>query len=616
MGYKIRDWRPKSNIASTIRDDYNAYRFIRSMRSETRDPYAIPKELLPAVNFRFRAYFTGTLSGQLGAGYDASSWYLLCIGAGDLIFDGPIPTRRFSREYHRFIFKVKFTPDIGIPFVDLSAAFTGNFSNAVSYTIKNVIPSVTDFYQVVYDPRITEDSPYIDNSVLSFPYNYVLGRIPDGYLMGVLDLDRDCGVKSQTGDQFGINVEFFSYIPILLPSTNQGYPVEKAEYVDRDGRKSISFSSDRKITHFKIPSGAKIKLFFLKHSTGFSAKDDFYLAIRTLPGGLNRSVIVNDSVTGESFSVFKDTEENLRLNYSKSFGEYEFDRKVAISGSHPTAGAEPALVDLNNGKKVLIYEKTGGPGSEDEKRNYPEGVTPPDDYEGSNEPGIWACMVSSVGDQGGKVKFDKITGTRKIKEMLLVPNGKHHVVIEDKASDSLWVFYWLDSRLKYPDQKRKQIQEILGEKQKKKNRQEQNGYNVYTPKKTPPVENHNFVLLTSEVELDDKGKPKKVEKGSLYLKRLSISCTELFNPVAKEAQGNANQSRSEAQEDPPAEDYLILPIPRDDTFDLPEQVVGVEMTDSGFFTLTYVDEDEIMHYCKVQVKEKEVNLISVKQEKT
>ena len=53
----------------------------------------------------------------------------------------------------------------------------------------------------------------------------------------------------------------------------------------------------------------------------------------------------------------------------------------------------------------------------------------------------------------------------------------------------------------------------------------------------------------------------------------------------------------------------MLPMPRDDTTKIPEQVVGVQMTSAGTFVLIWEDKDKRRNHWTIEVTDKWVKRI-------
>lgn len=613
MKFKVRDWFPFPPESYWPNyDHYIGFHRVPPQRviidgketvryyidtDKSREKYG--KNLLPAENFRVRLFFEGSASGRGVDPLGSSGFFLLCIGDGEIIRPDPNPSSfHFEKEYHRFILQVKIMFQM-MP-IDLF-----NPTDAIITDIATI--DVPFIYHVVYDKEAKPNSNLLASQIQQFPYNRLLGQLA-GNTTGILKPNIDCAIRPI--DALGYEVDWFAYVPVFWPNNEQGYLYDDAvEEFSDSGKIKVSFVRSPKSKFFKIPRGAQIKLFFLKKFTGISiAKEDELTGIRVLRGGFSRSDTRIDEITGEKYYIIQDDKDNIRIHYSKLTENYPSDRKVAIAASDPGAGRDGVLIEVGSGKKLLFYEKSGERSSSNQSTEI-KGVAPADGTQGASEPGIWATVIHDIGDQGGKVKFETQNKDSLIrKEKLVVPGGRHHVVIEDRKTDSLWVFYWKESRLKYPDKKKNETQAYKKTEDERLEKLKVAGLNVYQPEPKPasePQEPINLLIHQSEVEYDNAKKPVTVGKGSLFVKRLSVSGSSLLNDKAP---------KKEDEKDPPAEDYLVIPIPRDDSYDLPEQVVGVNMTSSGVFVISFVDDKETMNYYTVQATDKGVKLKSSEKE--
>ncbi|MEM1944178.1 MAG: hypothetical protein QXX57_00345 [Nitrososphaerota archaeon] len=618
MKFKVRDWFPLPPDSYGDYDHYVGFHRVAPQRvtidgketvryyidtDKSREKYG--KNLLPAENCRFRLFFRGRASGSALAAWGNEGFFLLCIGDGEIIRhkSGALSSAHFEKEYQRFIIgvKLRFT---GYP-VDF-------ISRPTDIVIDTMWGEVSSIYHVVYDSEAGPGSNRLVQDLSRFPFNRFLGKVASDNLTGIIRKDIDYGYSPVDPEQMGYEVEWFAYIPVLWPTLNQGYFYDQAvEELGEDGKLKVSFVRKEKPVYFKIPRGAQLKLFFLENYQGLGiSKEDELTGIRVLRGGFSRSDTRIDEVTGEKYYIIQDDKDNIRIHYSKLNENYPSDRKIAISASDPGAGRDGVLIEVGSGKKILFYEKSGERSSSSQPKEI-KGVAPADGTQGASEPGIWATVIHDIGDQGGQIKFEtENKGSNIRREKLVVPGGRHHVVIEDAKTDSLWVFYWKESRLKYPDKKRQETEKYKTDEEKRLNALKVAGLNVYEPKPKPdsePKDPINLLIHTSEVEYDNAKKPVTVSKGSLFVKRLSISGSSLLNDKAP-------KNSEQAEKDPPAEDYLVIPIPRDDSYDLPEQVVGVNMTSSGVFVISFVDDNQEMNYYTVQATDKGVKLKSSQKE--
>jgi len=625
--YSIRDWIPPDRYEQVKKDG--------------DDRYSIPDDLLPAANFRFKAVFGGNIQGGIDKAIGVQGKFLVLVGDGELIRAPQKYDWRFETEYHRFIVSAKFVNYggfIGVTFNPSGglATLIGSIGFVSQIRKEHIVASVPHLYHVEYDSNFTEEMQA--PGAFFFPHNRVLGEVPADYRMGEFDPNTDLDIEGEYTD----NVWVEARIPIpLIHGITQGWVYDPAEYVPSStggGRPSIVFREDKRENDkmFPIPTGAQIRITLLGQWMGFATIDS-KVGVRVIKGGGKRFYYLKDSLSGESYSFGLDKNKDVSVYASKVDHETSFRKKILIYGFDPGFGQNPCVIESSSGKKLVIYEKTG---RSPRKK--------PDDFEdkfvyGSKGSGLYIAPLNNIGDKDNPVRFNTEESDKFLrKEIKLVSDSKHHVVVHDPSTDTLWIFYWKPTRFKYPESKKKEEEEYRRKKKEEREKMEQSGQKIVYPYDKKQGDDNeeldyyyiNRAIFEGEEELEEPPKdnqpgqpgppgipiwiglpppppqqpprkPKTVKVGSLFVKCQPLLASGIFYHNKDEDEEQQGQPKKRKL----AEDLLVLPMPRDDTTKIPEQVVGVQMTSAGTFVLIWEDKDKRRNHWTIEVTDKWVKRI-------
>ena len=635
--YSIRDWLPSNGYAQVKK--------VEEGEGENAEiKYYIDDDLLPAANFRFKAVFGGNIQCGIDKAIGVQGKFLVLVGDGGLIRGDEKNKEkydwRFETEYYRFIVSAKFVHYGGptgvsfIPFPSVAATLsTIRFTGSIRKS--DIVVSVPYLYHVEYDPSLTREMQPPEAS--SFPRNRILGRVHPDYTMGEFDPETDLEIQGEDTDNVWISA---ARIPIpLIHNLTQGWVYEPAEYVPSStggGRFNIEFKEEEADKMFPIPTGAQIRITLLEQWIGFATVDS-QVGIRVIKGGGKRFYYLKDSLSGESYSFGLDKNKDVSVYASKVDHETSFRKKILIYGFDPGFGQNPCVIESSSGKKLVIYEKTG---RSPRKK--------PDDFEdkfvyGSKGSGLYIAPLNNIGDKDNPVRFNTEETDKFLrKEIKLVSDSKHHVVVHDPSTDTLWIFYWKPTRFKYPESKKKEEEEYRRKKKEEREKMEQSGQKIVYPYDKKQGDDNeeldyyyiNRAIFEGEEELEEPPKdnqpgqpgppgipiwiglpppppqqpprkPKTVKVGSLFVKCQPLLASGIFYHNKDEDEEQQGQPKKRKL----AEDLLVLPMPRDDTTKIPEQVVGVQMTSAGTFVLIWEDKDKRRNHWTIEVTDKWVKRI-------
>ena len=114
------DWVPKVTKDKLL--DFYAwehYKLIKKQVVGATERYPVSNDtdkqkygsgLLPAQHFMLTAEFTGYMDGTVSGTYGSTAWFLIILGDGEIVRDGPSSSWHFEKEYHRFLVQVKIYP--------------------------------------------------------------------------------------------------------------------------------------------------------------------------------------------------------------------------------------------------------------------------------------------------------------------------------------------------------------------------------------------------------------------------------------------------------------------------------------------------------------------------
>lgn len=625
--YTHRDWVPPNGRFKNLRRPYTL-EFSENISSpDDEEKYGSP--LLPAANFQLKGSFRCQASGAMSSATAISSYYLISIGSGNIIRDqtGGNATARYEEEYQRFIMRI-----YALPGYDSPLGLGPGFQYHGDWRIRDGgIFKIPEFYHVVYDPTQVDNLP---TEMRRFPKNRVLGRIHDASTLYTVDWTLGPTDSYQTSAEITYEAVFPSI------GSNQMYAYEDATYVNRGGVTALEFSNylqTGKRVGFEIPEEAKISLFFIAHYETHLFSVRHTLNIRTLykKGSSQQSDCIYDRQTSRALCMTQDNNKNVVLLVSNKFQEeagvsseylpwgkpaikYSSMKGVASRGKVKRAfmafpywdqgyGNDFSVCLTSDSHFVIVYKKWGkAVGSLKDsdlaefyyRNSFPQGVA---------QTGIFLSFCPDLSNNLDYLDYIKKENSNERLDFQVTETGSDPVAVYDRQTSRLYIFYWDEKRLEYPEAAKARDEELFRDFYAKVSYEHsKSGGNTnldinklrhqHSLTNRPVLAEHIFVGKsdgTTEFKKD------YVKSGSIFVKVLTLSFSG-DRMVVDSYSPNPSQP-TEQRLKYPVEDFLVFPCPRTETIDIPRQKIGATQISDGLFYITLKDKNKNFYLLLVNI---------------